>query len=62
MTRKEKYIEALNHLKQAENLLMEIGKEDQRDYDSGSFAFEVSQIISCDHGEAGLEAFIKTIK
>ena len=61
MTRKAKYIKAINKLEEAKKLLNEIGFEHQKDFDADRFACEVSMILESDNGECGLLPFVEKL-
>lgn len=59
-----KYCKAANQLKEAQKTLLEIAadyhnwsSEDAKDY-----AHQLGELLSCDHGEAGIEALIRTLE
>ena len=58
-----RFKKALDLLKQAENEWREIEQSDAGliTYDAAYFADEVSQIISCDNGEAGLKKLVENL-
>lgn len=59
-----KYCEAANHLEEAQKALREIAA----DYlnfsaaDAQDYAYQIGQLVSCDHGEAGIDALIKRLE
>ena len=56
---KEQYVEAANLLAKAMEIFKEISRESPRDYDAAHFASEIAEMLSQDHGEAGLLPFIE---
>ena len=56
------YEKAQAHLESALKLFQKIGKENQTEWDSDRFAYEVSTIIECDNGESGLNPYINSMK
>ena len=55
------YQEALSLLEQAKSILEKIGRENQTEWDSDRYAYEVGQVISCDDGEAGLKPYVDSM-
>lgn len=56
-----RYAKAVNALREAEKALREIGA-DWRNYTSDEakyYASQIAELISCDHGESGLESMVK---
>jgi len=62
MTRKQKYQKATEKIQEAINLIREISKENQKDWDADRYLYELSEILECDNGEAGLIPFINSIQ
>ena len=61
ITRKQQYLEAIAKIEEAKAILRTISRENQNDYDSDRYAYELGQILSCDHGEAGLKPFVNSL-
>lgn len=68
MTRRQKIqklAQAVSHLKKALALLTEISEDPSNSYfltaDAGYYKHEVAEMLSCDHGQAGLAVFVEIL-